>query len=88
MLHHYNYTSPLSHFLGQYPGGLGDGDGSQTPEEPSGENGKYPVAGTSGSSAAQGKSFTIAAILGLKDQEQNTAQDLTVVNLSVHQVKC
>ncbi|XP_018571857.1 T-cell leukemia homeobox protein 1 [Anoplophora glabripennis] len=89
MLHHYNYPTSLSHFLSYHhlddqntnendhtSGGLCE---DLTQEEDS--------RCRSNSSATNNKSFTIAAILGLKNDGKdlaNSASDLSVVNLSVH----
>lgn len=93
MLHHYNYSSPLSHFLGQFPNAGLSAEDSVPAEESSASDvsTRYPGAATPGSAAAASKSFTIAAILGLKPdghpaEVQAAPTDLTVVNLSVHQV--
>ncbi|KAF7283816.1 hypothetical protein GWI33_022856 [Rhynchophorus ferrugineus] len=88
---HYNYSNSLTRFLSGYHQ-LDDPNGNDnetaistlcddsTPEE-------EPRC-TSNSSATS-KSFTIAAILGLNNNENsnmcNTPSDLNVVNLSVHQ---
>lgn len=80
---HYNYTTPLS-FLSGYGDDSGtmsrDEDGGSTHEDAST---RYP-GGPATPGGQTGKSFTIAAILGLKNDDKPT--DLTVVNLSVHQV--
>lgn len=94
MLHHYNYASPLSHFLSyhQLQGQDECSNGQTTPTSVCEELGAAGVDARYKSAAAvqNGKSFTIAAILGLKPDgvEQSSATDLTtaVVNLSVHQV--
>lgn len=83
---HYNYSAPL--FLG----GFGDDmhgmsrdaeDGSGPPEHLTPRCLSPGAPSTPGAQAGK-SSFTIAAILGLKNDEKPT--DLTVVNLSVHQV--
>lgn len=93
MLHHYNYASPLSHFLSyhQLQGQDECSNGQTTPNSVCEDLGPQMADRfKSVNGATNGKSFTIAAILGLKPDgvEQNTATDLTtaVVNLSVHQV--
>lgn len=88
MLHHYNYSSTLSHFLNYHQ--LDEQSTSEN-EQTSG-NSLYEELGTrckNSSSEVNGKSFTIAAILGLKNNgdsgnAENSAADLSVVNLSVH----
>lgn len=89
MLHHYNYNNPLSQFLSFH----------QLEEQTSTEN-EQAVSkslceeqidnrySSSSNASSTNKSFTIAAILGLKGDNndmQNTPTDLSaVVNLSVH----
>ncbi|XP_030753096.1 ventral anterior homeobox 1-like [Sitophilus oryzae] len=92
MLHHYNYSNTLNRFLSGYHHQLDD---------PNGNDHENPLSGlcddstaeeeprcTSNSSATS-KSFTIAAILGLNNNENSnlcsSSTDLNVVNLSVHQ---
>lgn len=97
MLHHYNYASPLSHFLSyhQLQEQNDCSNGQTTPNSvceelaPQLADARYKSV----NSTPNGKSFTIAAILGLKpdgsNDVQNAPTDLTtaVVNLSVHQVR-
>ncbi|KAF5293185.1 hypothetical protein FQA39_LY13653 [Lamprigera yunnana] len=90
MLHHYNYSNPLSQFLSFH-----QLEEQGTPENDQTSNSlcddqidsRYRSSTTVPSS---NKSFTIAAILGLKNDGngdmQNSPTDLSaVVNLSVHQ---
>ncbi|KAJ3667195.1 hypothetical protein Zmor_002596 [Zophobas morio] len=87
MLHHYNYSTSLSHFLSYH-----HLDEPQLPENDPSSNTLCEELSQqedprcrSNSSASNNKSFTIAAILGLKDNPQDdSATDLSVVNLSVH----
>ncbi|XP_017776175.1 PREDICTED: homeobox protein BarH-like 1b isoform X2 [Nicrophorus vespilloides] len=83
MLHHYNYSTSLSHFLSYH----------QFEDQTSNENDQSTAsalceddARCKGGSVASNKSFTIAAILGLKGAEEKVpvGDDLNVVNLSVH----
>lgn len=83
MLHHYNYTTSLSHFLNYHQ--LEDQSASETDQSSPSiyEDSRCKNSSTEVAS----KSFTIAAILGLKNDRnngQNGAADLSVVNLSVH----
>ncbi|EEZ98076.2 homeobox protein unplugged [Tribolium castaneum] len=83
MLHHYNYSTSLSHFLSYH-----HLDEQSENEHQSGalcEEQEDPRC-RSNSSATNNKSFTIAAILGLKNDsnQDDSAADLSVVNLSVH----
>ncbi|KAJ8938363.1 hypothetical protein NQ318_004988 [Aromia moschata] len=89
MLHHYNYPTSLSHFLSYHQ--LDDQNASENDhttsslcEDLSQEDDSRC---RSNSSATNNKSFTIAAILGLKNDAKelgNAGSDLSVVNLSVH----
>lgn len=90
MLHHYNYSTSLSHFLSYHQlddQQIGDNEqqGNTLCEDLSQQD---DIRCRSNSSANNNKSFTIAAILGLKnDKIQNDSGgggDLNVVNLSVH----
>lgn len=88
MLHHYNYSTTLSQFLSYH-----QLEEQNVPENEHSTSSslcddfkqhldshcKSAVVGTGN------KSFTIAAILGLKNDEvKNAPADLSVVNLSVH----
>lgn len=95
MLHHYNYSTSLSQFLSYH----------QLEDQTVNDNDHNRSATTSlcesfnaqleshckNSSSASNKSFTIAAILGLKSdnnkESMNAPTDLRVVNLSVHQTE-
>lgn len=88
MLHHYNYSTSLSHFLSYHQledQQIGDNDqqANSLCEDLSQQD---DIRCRSNSSANNNKSFTIEAILGLKnDKIQNdSGGDLNVVNLSVH----
>lgn len=83
---HYNYSAPLS-FLS----GFGGEDSSAVSRDVEDGNSREDLStrymspgGPATPGGQSSKSFTIAAILGLKNDEKPT--DLTVVNLSVHQV--
>ncbi|XP_019874398.2 homeobox protein BarH-like 1b [Aethina tumida] len=90
MLHHYNYSTSLSHFLSYH----------QLEEQNASEN-DHTISSAlcdelsqeddlrcrSNSSASNNKSFTIAAILGLKNDGKDMSPalgELSVMNLSVH----
>lgn len=82
---HYNYSSSLSHFLSYHQlenQSINDNEHITT----NSSIGEETDGCKNGSSIAN-KSFTIAAILGLKgdNDTKNTGSDLSVVNLSVHQ---
>lgn len=83
MLHHYNYSNSLSHFLSYHQLDDQTDPSSHTLCEDLSQQ-EDPRC-RSNSSASNNKSFTIAAILGLKNENQDdAATDLSVVNLSVH----
>ncbi|KAF5301000.1 hypothetical protein FQR65_LT08983 [Abscondita terminalis] len=91
MLHHYNYSNPLSQFLSFHQlDEQGTSENDQTSNSLCDEqiDSRYR---SSTSVSSSNKSFTIAAILGLKNNDnvndiQNSPTDLSaVVNLSVHQ---
>lgn len=92
MLHHYNYSTTLSHFLNYRQ--MEDRVASESEHAPSSSicediSDQFSSKCKSQSSEINGKSFTIAAILGLNNNNdpgelQNSATDLGVVNLSVH----
>ncbi|XP_065157083.1 homeobox protein not2-like [Atheta coriaria] len=83
MLHHYNYSTSLSHFLSYHQF-----------DDPNNDNDQTSTCGDDERKNAnqQNKSFTIAAILGLKgdhhhhhqSRQRQQDEDLNVVNLSVH----
>lgn len=87
MLHHYNYSTSLSHFLSyhQLEEQLGDND-QQANTLCEDLSQQEDIRCRSNSSANNNKSFTIAAILGLKNDksQDDSGGDLNVVNLSVH----
>lgn len=85
MLHHYNYSTSLSHFLNYHQ--LEDQSASENDQTSSSIYDDIGSRCKNTSSEVSSKSFTIAAILGLKNDRnnvQNSATDLSVVNLSVH----
>lgn len=85
MLHHYGYSTTLSHFLNYHQ------VDEQSETEQTSSNSLYEDLGgrCKSSTEVNGKSFTIAAILGLKSNAdghqdvQSSATDLSVVNLSI-----
>lgn len=91
MLHHYNYSTTLSHFLNYR-----QVEERATSESDNGasssicDNISDQFKCKNQSSEINSKSFTIAAILGLSNNNetseimQNSATDLSVVNLTVH----
>lgn len=91
MLHHYNYSNPLSQFLSFHQlEEQANAENEQTTSNSLCEEQIDPRYRSSSSASSSSKSFTIAAILGLKSDNnndiQNTPTDLSaVVNLSVHQ---
>lgn len=91
MLHHYNYSTTLSHFLNYRQMEENEHAPSSSICEEIGD--QFSSKCKNQSSEINSKSFTIAAILGLKNNNnnnndpgdlQNSATDLSVVNLSVH----
>lgn len=93
MLHHYNYSTTLSHFLNYRQ--MDDRSTSENEHAPSSSicediGDQFSSKCKGQSSEINSKSFTIAAILGLNNNNndtgemQNSATDLSVVNLSVH----
>lgn len=87
MLHHYNYSTSLSHFLSYHH--LEEQQLSENEHQSAGlceDLSQEDPRCRSNSSASNNKSFTIAAILGLKNDnnQDDSATDLSVVNLSVH----
>lgn len=77
MLHHYNYSTTLSHFLNYRQ--MEDATSSENEHASPGED-QFKCKSTP-SSEINGKSFTIAAILGLNSSNgdpQNLATDLSV----------
>ncbi|XP_068910118.1 ventral anterior homeobox 1 [Tenebrio molitor] len=89
MLHHYNYSTSLSHFLSYHH--LDDQQLAENEHQSSNTlcedlSQQEDPRCRSNSSATNNKSFTIAAILGLKNDksQEDSASDLSVVNLSVH----
>lgn len=94
MLHHYNYSTTLSHFLNyrqieERPASENDHAPSSSICENIGDQYSTSTCKNQSASEINSKSFTIAAILGLGNNSdagelQNAATDLSVVNLSVH----
>nr|CAI5825513.1 unnamed protein product [Callosobruchus analis] len=89
MLHHYNYPTSLGHFINYHQ--LEDTTTNEnehaTPSSCDELTQDDDPRCRSNSSAINNKSFTIAAILGLKGDGQDpngSTQDLNVMNLSVH----
>lgn len=91
MLHHYNYST-LSHFLNYRQveeRTTSDGDHAQSSSICENISDQFSSKCKNQSSEISSKSFTIAAILGLGSNNdsgelQNSAADLSVVDLSVH----
>lgn len=88
MLHHYNYSTTLSHFLNyRQVEERSASEGDHAPSSSICENISDQFKCKNQSSEINSKSFTIAAILGLSNNNetgemQNSATDLSVVNLS------
>ncbi|KAI4458143.1 homeobox protein emx-related [Holotrichia oblita] len=82
---HYNYSSSLSHFLSYHQ--LENQNVNENEHMTTNSSIIEETDGCKSVSTVANKSFTIAAILGLKgDNDTKTAgSDLSVVNLSVHQ---
>ncbi|GJQ77063.1 hypothetical protein Trydic_g23634 [Trypoxylus dichotomus] len=82
---HYNYSSSLSHFLSYHQ--LENQNVGETEHVTTNSSIGEDSDGCKGASTVTNKSFTIAAILGLKgdNDTKNSGSDLSVVNLSVHQ---
>ena len=80
---HYNYSTSLTHFLSYHH--LEDQTANEK-EQTSANSMCEEKEGRCSASVAGNKSFTIAAILGLKGESDstNSTADLSVVNLSVH----
>lgn len=91
MLHHYNYSTSLSHFFNYNNQQLEDSHNFSNDHDQS----ITPIPNTiceeftqqeidRSNNTNNPKSFTIAAILGLKNEEDTSSN---IVNLSVHQVE-
>lgn len=88
MLHHYNYSTSLSQFLNYHQledQTSGENDAA-TPNSLCEELKQHMDTHCKETTAAANKSFTIAAILGLKNDQtelKSSPADLSIVNLSV-----
>nr|XP_023012723.1 T-cell leukemia homeobox protein 1-like [Leptinotarsa decemlineata] len=89
MLHHYNYSTSLSHFLSYHQLEEQTRENDQTTPTLCDDLTQEEDGRCRSNSSATNKSFTIAAILGLNGDSKNIGNpstDLSVVNLSVHPV--
>ncbi|XP_050515155.1 homeobox protein Hox-C4a-like [Diabrotica virgifera virgifera] len=88
MLHHYNYSTSLSHFLSYHQLEDRSNDNDHQTQNLCDDLSQDEDARCRSNSSASNKSFTIAAILGLKNDNKHlgnpvsSATDLSVVNLS------